>query len=97
MTQENVCILKSSSQCLKRTESIKMICFCYLKPYEHLLHNRNMDQDIFGFGFFKTTMFSFWVGGSGPRTRPIWPCSENILNLRKRSLLPYIIEEKLNA
>lgn len=94
MTQENVCILKSSSQCLKRTESIKMICVCYLKHYEHLLHNRNMDQDIFGFGFFKTT---FWVGGSGPRTRPIWPCSENILNLRKRSLLPYIIEEKLNA
>lgn len=55
MTQENVCILKSSSQCLKRTESIKMISVCYLKPYEHLLRNRNMDQDIYGFGFFKTT------------------------------------------
>lgn len=40
MTQENVCILKSSSQCLKQTESIKMICVCYLKPYEHLLHNQ---------------------------------------------------------
>lgn len=42
-------------------------------------------------------MLSFWVGGLGLRTRPIWPCSENILNLRKLSLLPYIIEEKLNA
>lgn len=39
-------------------------------------------------------MLSFWIGGSGPMTRPIRPCSENILNLRKRSLLPYIIEEK---
>lgn len=64
MTQENVCILKSSSQCLKRTESIKMICVCYLKPYEHLLHNRNMDQDIFGFGFFKTTRPYVFHSGS---------------------------------
>lgn len=68
MTQENVCILKSSSQCLKRTESIKMICVCYLKPYEHLLHNRNMDQDIFGFGFFKTTRPYVFI--LGRRFRP---------------------------
>jgi hypothetical protein len=30
-----------------------------------------------------------WVRGSGPRAGPIWPHSENVLNLRKSSsLLP---------
>jgi hypothetical protein len=30
-----------------------------------------------------------WVRGSGPKAGPIWPYSENVLNLRKSpSLLP---------
>ena len=38
-----------------------------------------------------------WVRGSGPRAGPIWPYSENVLNLRKSSsLLPYIFEKNYN-
>ena len=36
------------------------------------------------------------VRGSGPRAGPIWPYSENVLNLRKSSLLPYIFEKNYN-
>ena len=33
-----------------------------------------------------------WVRGSGPRAGPIWPHSENVLNLRKcKALLPKLL------
>ena len=35
-----------------------------------------------------------WVRGSGPRLGPVWPNSENVLNLRKSSsLLPFTFEK----
>lgn len=37
-----------------------------------------------------------WVRGSDPKAGPIWPCSKKVLYLRKSSLLPIHVCEKIN-
>lgn len=79
---------------------IQLYTYTLLK-YSHSLHNKGQEDKKFDYLYlkkFKKVKMSMkpsnrvgsFVRNSSPRVRPISPSSENVFNVRKSSLPPYL-------